>query len=557
LSQPIRAVLQQAVALHQAGRLAEAKSLYEQILTAQPGQFDSLHFLGVIALQTGDTATGVRLIGEAIAINPKAAAAHFNLGNALRALGRPDEAVASYDRALALRPDAETHFNRANALKELRRLDEALAGYDRALALDPDGAAAWYNRGNALKELGRPEEALVSYDRALFLRADYPDAHNNRGNALRDLKRMEEALASYDRALSLRPDDAETHNNRGNALKELRRLDEAIASYDRAIALQPDHADSHWNKSVALLLKGDFARGWDLYEWRWKSGKTQKFMRNFPQPLWLGDFPLEGRTILLHAEQGLGDSIQFCRYAPLVRERGAKKVLLMVPRPLLRLLDGLDGVSELVEKREPWPTGFDCHCPLLSLPLAFGTRLETIPGSAPYLKADPQRVAAWQATLGPRTKPRVGIVWSSTSLFESDATRSMEFSRFIQGIPPGRFDVVCLQKEIKARDREDVRAQGEVRFFGERLTDFAETAALASCMDVVVSTCTSVPHLTAALGIPTWILLAHVPDWRWLLDRDDSPWYDAATLYRQGDDRRWETVLERVAADLLKLGAAG
>lgn len=652
LSQAIRSLLQQAVALHQSGRLAEARALYERILAEQPRQFDSLHFLGVIALQSGEAEKSVQLIGEALRVNPHSAAACFNRGNALQSLGRLDEALSSYDRALALRSDdaeahnnrgvtlqglqrfaealagydralslnpgfaeahknrgrvltllkrpaealtsyeralslraddaeawnshgillknlqrpeealssydralalapdrPETHNNRGAALSELGRPDEALTCYDRALALRPDDATSWYNRGNALRELGRPEEALASYDRALALRPGYVEAHNNRGNALRLLKRLDEALASFDTALALRP-DADIHTNRGNALKDLGRLDEAVASYDRAIALEPGHADSHWNKAFALLLQGDFERGLPLYEWRWESGETRKFKRGFAQPLWLGIEPLAGKTILLQAEQGLGDSIQFCRYAPLVHGRGAR-VLLAVPRPLLRLLGELEGVSELVDKGERLPA-FDCYCPLLSLPLAFGTRLDTIPTPDAYLKPEADKVEAWRERLGPQIKPRIGVVWSSTSKFENDANRSMEFRRFIEAIPPGTFDVVCLQKEIKASDIGDFQRHGEVRFFGGLLTDFAETAALASCMDVVVSTCTSVPHLTAALGIPTWLVLARIPDWRWMLGRDNSPWYRAAKLYRQGEDRAWEPVLQRVAGDLLK-----
>ncbi len=282
--------------------------------------------------------------------------------------------------------------------------------HDRALMLRPDYAEAHSNRGNALHELKRFEDALASYELAIMLRPDYAEAHSNRGNALQELKRFEEAIASYDCALALRRDLAEAHSNRGNALKELGRFDDALASYERALTVQPDFADVHFNEAMCRLLIGDLYRGWEKNEWRWETEQIRNAKRSFSQPLWLGSDEIAGKTILLHAEQGLGDTIQFCRYAPLVSARGAR-VILEVQAPLHDLMSTLSDAVQIVSAGQPLPD-FDLHCPLLSLPLAFATRLETIPSPTPYLSAQEKKARAWRERLGRYHKPRVGLVWA-------------------------------------------------------------------------------------------------------------------------------------------------
>jgi tetratricopeptide (TPR) repeat protein len=398
------------LALHQQGKLADAEHIYQDVLQQQPNHFDALYLLGLIALQTRRTERGVELIRQAIGLNANVAAAHSDLGAALTQLKRPAEALASNDKAIALKPDfAEAYNNRGNALMELKRCAEALASYDRAVALKPDYAKAYNNRGNALTELNRPAEALASYDRAVALMPDIAEVYNNRGNALTELKRPAEALASYDRAIALKPDYAVAHYNRGNALMDLKGPAEALASYDRAIALKPDYAEAYWNQSLCFLLMGRFEQGLRQYEWRKKVNEPIG-ARSYPQPVWLGEETIAGKTLFIHWEQGFGDTIQFCRYAKLVEARGAK-VVMSVQEPLCGLLMQVNPTIRIIKSNEE-PTDFDHHCPMLSLPLALGTTLETIPAEHRYIKPDERRRVAWSARLPPKIRPRIGVVWS-------------------------------------------------------------------------------------------------------------------------------------------------
>jgi len=580
------ASLAEAMALHRRGLLAEAQVVYEDILSARPEHFETVRLRGVLALQTGHHNLAAELIRRGISINPAHAGSYSNLGFALRKLKQLEAAVASYDRAVAATPDfAEAYYNCGIALMELNRPEAAIASYDRAIELkvgyaesycdrglalmelkQPKAAAAsyeqaiaiksdfpeaYYNRGIALEKLCRPQAAVASYGRAIAIRNDLAEAYSNRGNVLKELAQLDAAVASFDQAIAIRSAYAEAYVNRGMSLHDLRRLDSAIANYDRAIAVRPDFAEAHLNKSLALLLGGDFEAGWPLYEWRWDGSETSKrHKRNFSRPIWLGNEPLDGKTILLHCEQGFGDTIQFCRYVQLVAVLGAR-IILEVPEPLAGVLTPLDGVSELIVKGAPLPV-FDYHCPLLTLPLAFKTRLTSIPSSNAYLSSNGDRVRAWTARLGRKTKPRVGIVWSGNDQHRNDRSRSIALSSLLQHLPDA-FEYVSLQKEVRDIDRATLGAHGEVRHFGEALVDFSDTAALCELMDVVISVDTSVAHLSGALGRRTWVMLPYVPDWRWLLDRDDSPWYPSARLYRQDADRKWASVFERVRTDLIAL----
>jgi Tfp pilus assembly protein PilF len=517
LAARIRAKLEQATALHRAGNLAQAKAAYEDILRVDPRQADALHLLAVVAGQTGDFAPAVELFGQAIALEPGNAAFHCNLGNAQKELGQAQAAMASYDRALALKPDY---------------------------------AEAWSNRGNALLGLQQFEAAIASYERAIAIKPELAEAHANRGFALQELNRLEAAVAAYDTAIALRPNYVPAFTGRGYARQRMLQLDAAIADYERAIAIDPRDAEAHWHKSLALLLGGHFEQGLALYEWRWRRRHLRP--RAFAQPAWLGGGPLQGRTILLHGEQGLGDTIQFCRYASLVAARGAR-VIMEVPGPLLGLLRGLEGVSQWVEKGAPLPA-FDCHCPLLSLPLACGTRLESIPARGAYLRSDPAKVNHWAARLGPWSGRRVGIAWSGSAAHQNDLHRSLALSELVVRLPP-QYRYFSLQKDLREHDQATLRQHPQILHFGDELKDFADTAALCALMDLVVSVDTSLAHLAAALGKPTWILLPHHPDWRWLLHREDSPWYYSARLFRQGSSGDWGGVLEKLHADLRALPA--
>jgi tetratricopeptide (TPR) repeat protein len=523
-----KAIFHQAVLLHQQGQLTQAQTLYENVLKSLPRDFNSLHLLGVISYQTNKHERAVELIAKAIGINPNMAEPYSNIGLALRAL---------------------------------ERLDEALASYDKALAIKPDYTEAYNNRGNVLKDLNRQDDALASYDKALALKPNYADAHFNRGNALLDLKRLDEALTSYDKALALKPDYADVYTNRATVLKDLKRLDAAIADYDRAIAIKPDFAGAYWNKSLALLLVGDFANGWELYEWRWLKGKKPPKQRYVAQPRWLGSESLKDKTILLHSEQGFGDTIQFCRYATLVEQLGAT-VLLEVQPPLLKLLSGLEGVCQVVAEGETLPP-FDYHCPLMSLPFAFKTTLGTIPADIPYIKADPSKATYWHNKLGVHDKPRVGLVWSGgfrpyqPEIWAVNERRNIPLE-LISRINSPEIDFYSLQKGEPAesellRRKQEVWPEANLFSFTQELNDFSDTAALIENLDLVLCVDTSTAHLAAAMGKPTWILNRFDSCWRWLLDRDDSPWYPTAKLYRQQQMGDWESVLEQVKTDLSKV----
>jgi tetratricopeptide (TPR) repeat protein len=479
----------------------------------------------------------------AIALNPALADAHNNRGNALLDLNRSADALASYDKAIALNPElAEAHNNRGNALQRLNRPADALASYDKAIALEPYFVAAHSNRGNTLNDLKRPEEALASCDKAIALKPGFAEAHNNRGNALLGLNRLTDALANYDEAIALEPNLAKAHSNRGNALLNLNRPIDALASCDKAIALKPDYAEAYWNKSLCLLTLGHLEQGWRQYEWRKKCDEPIA-NRSLPQPLWLGEEDIAGKTVFIWWEQGLGDTIQFCRYAKLVEARGAK-VIMSVQQPLHGLLNQISPTIQIIGPDEV-PSKFDYHCPLLSLPLAFRTTLETIPAQQQYLKADEQLRLAWAARLPPRTKPRIGLAWSGRTTHKNHYNRSIELEQFLPILNQDS-DWVCLQKEVREKDLAVLQQLGRVAFFGDDLNDFSDTAALLDLMDLVITVDTSVAHLAGAMGKPVWILLPNNPDWRWLLDRNDSPWYPTVRLFRQNDTRAWDNVIVRV-----------
>ena len=463
---------------------------------------------------------------------------------ALHRAGRLAEAEPLY---LAILHEVPAHFDALHLIGVVRQQQgrdaEAIAFIDRALALRPDNAAALSNRALSLRALGRAHEALACCDRALAVKPDFADAHNNRGLALAALKRPAEALKSYEAALSHAPAHIDALNNCGIALFEVNRLDEALVCFDRVLALRPGHVHGSWNRAQVLLLMGDFARGWPEHEGRLASNPRLK--RGFTQPLWLGDAPLAGRTILLRAEQGLGDTIQFCRYAPMVAARGAR-VVLEVQRPLVDLMRTLDSAIEVVARGDALPE-FDLHCPLLSLPLAFKTELTTIPARTPYLRA-PAGAIDWKSRLGTK-RPRIGLVWSGNPGHKRDATRSIPFYALMPLLDIDA-SFVSLQKDVRASDAALLKQTGQVVDVADSLTSFAETASLIATLDLVISVDTSAAHLTGALGKPLWLLLPQVPDWRWLMGRDDSPWYPTARLFRQDTTRAWGGVVARIRAVL-------
>jgi tetratricopeptide (TPR) repeat protein len=533
------------------GRHEDALVWYGNALTLNPDYAEACVNKGVTLHELKRFDEAIAHYDKALSLKPDYAEASLSKSATLKELKRYEEAIAFAERALSINPNlAEAWTINGIALKELKRFDEAIAHYDKALSLKPDYAEAWANKGVTLHELKRFDEAIDHYDQVLSLKPDYAEAWANKGVTLHELKRFDEAIAHYDKALSLKPDYAEACINEGVTLHELKRFDEAIAHYDKALSLKPDYAEASWNKSLSLLLQGDFENGLPLYESRWNSEYVSELAgkRFFDKPVWLGVESLQDKTILLYGEQGLGDFIQFCRYVKLVVGMGAK-IILEVPESLASLMKGLDGISQLVIKGEELPS-FDYRCPLVSLPLALNTSISSIPNSIPYLSVEPNKISEWSHKLGERTKKRVGVVWSSMSNFKEDSKRSLMLMDFIKALPSEGFEYICLQKELKACDKEIFTSYKNIRFFGSDLKDFSDTAALIENVDLVISSCTSIPHLSGALGKETWILLSHVPDWRWFLNREDSPWYPSMKLYRQPSNGDWGGVLDKVKLDL-------
>jgi tetratricopeptide (TPR) repeat protein len=533
--------LAQALAAHQAGRFAEAEAAYREILGARPRDFDALHFLGVLDYQNGKLAQAADGIGQALIVNPRSAEAHSNLGIVQAAQGLAAQALQSFGRSLALRPQyAEALYNRANVLRELKCHADALADYDRALVLQPAYAEAWNNRGIALASLRRHAEALESYDRALALAPRYAEAYNNRGVSLRELQRAGEALVAYDKALALQADYPAAWNNQGQALQATGSYEQALACYARAIEFCPDYPEAHTNHGLCRLMLGDYARGWQEYEWRWKNPALGLRQRPFTQPQWTGSGSLDGKRILLHMEQGLGDAVMALRYVPLVAARGAQVFLEIAPA-LAPLLSGLAGVHRVVLQGETLPES-DFHCSLLSLPLAFGTTVESIPAAIPYLAPDAQAAAAWRAQLSRPGERLVGLCWRGNPDYPRDAERSLAFAQVapLLSVPGIRF--VSLQKEL----RDDERGVPELPNVVHPGADFAATAALVSALDLVVTVDTSWGHWAGAIGKPVWVMLAFSPHWPWLTGREDSPWYPTARLFRQPAPGDWGHVIGEV-----------
>ena len=547
-------MLQQAIEAFQCGNFDSANLLLKRVLQVDSKNLPALHVLGLIKASQAHYREAADFLGRAARINPNDASIQYNLAKSLSDSGSDKEALVHHKKAVTLAPNnPEAWVNYGKTASNLGRYKDALVFYSHALSLKSDYAEAALNKGATLKELKRYEEAINFAGEALAINPNLAEAWSNKGVALKELKRFDEAIAHYDKALSLNPDYHEAWTNKGVTLHELKRFDEAIAHYDKALSLNPDYHEASLNKSLSLLLQGDFENGLPLYESRWDIKELAKVVekKSFEAPTWLGAQSLEGKSILLYGEQGLGDCIQFSRYAKLVSNLGAK-VILETPEPLANLMQNLAGVSQLVIKGEDFPP-FDYQCPLLSLPLALGTSISNIPMGDPYLTSHPNKVAEWSLALGEKSKKRIGLAWSSLSGFTDDSKRSLRLSDFVSALPVEGFEYICLQKGLKECDRDFFESYKHIRFVGDQLRDFADTAALIDSLDLVISTCTSVPHLSGALGKETWVLLSHVPDWRWFLDRADSPWYASIKLYRQSRIGDWAVPLQSIREDLLKL----
>jgi tetratricopeptide (TPR) repeat protein len=642
------------LAHHRAGRLPQAAAIYRQVLASQPNHTDCMFLLGIVSLEDGHPDRALDLFSRAVKLKPRNSAYHSSMAAALHALGRRDEAIASYREALLHQPgnldvqiqlgillgecgdlageeaqyrlvlrqapgadpdvarvQVDARFKLANLLVRRKRLDDAISEfrqvlrqrpdfaaahlhlgaalfdrsafeesercYREALRLDPAYAEAYCNLGGLLIKLGRLDEAEINLRHACKLRSGFPEALNNLGHLLRMRGRLDEAEICCREALRLSPDYVpaqltlgnvlresdrfheaeacfrialdhnpawpEALNNLGSVLVDLGRADEAIASFRRALSQRPDYAEAHANLAVALLLAGQFDEGWRQHEWRWKRGTNKPSPRGFSQPLWDGG-DIGDRVLLLHAEQGFGDTIQFCRFVPAVAAE--RRVILEVQPLLVPLLAGLPGIERIIARGDPLPP-FDLHCPLLSLPRALGITLETIPPQ-PYLRADPQRVAAWRQRVQQLDGLRVGLAWAGNQTMVGDRRRSIPLERFSELADMRGVSFVSLQKGPATG--QSLPPGLALHDWTEELHDFGDTAALIEALDLVISVDTAVVHLAGALGRPVWLLNRFNRCWRWLVNRDDSPWYPSLRQFRQPQPGDWSSVLQNVRAEL-------
>jgi tetratricopeptide (TPR) repeat protein len=551
----IQEALAAAVKHHQGGQFAQAEQIYRQVLAVDPRQFDAWHLLGLALHQQGHSDDALQHLKEALRLRPDSSEAHYNLGNVLRDLKRPAEAAASYQQALRWRPDsAETHYNLGNALLDLRQFALAAESYERAVKLRPNYQKALINLGNVYMDLERHAEAVDCYHRVLAATPDYAKAYTNLGNALRNLGRVEEAIAACQRAIEIEPANAEAHNNLAAALLDQQKLDAALAEWDEAIRLRPDYAEARMNRGMAWLQLGDYRRGWEEYEWRWRS---KAFVpRGFSQPLWDGS-PLAGRTILLHAEQGLGDTLQGLRYVPEVKRRGGT-VLLECSRVLHKLLASLEGVDRLIEQGAELPA-FDVHAPLLSLP-----HLLNLPDPAdlkhvPYLRPAPALLEQWRERLAAIPGFRIGINWQGNPKYPSDRQRSIPLQALLPLAEVPGVRLISLQKNAGIEQLAQLADPELVLDLGRELDNesgpFMDTAAVMCCLDLVVTVNTAICHLAGALRAPAWVLLSTAPDWRWLNQGATSDWYPSVRLFRQHEPGQWSAVVEEAREALRELVA--
>jgi tetratricopeptide (TPR) repeat protein len=537
----------EAVALHRQGQLREAERIYARVLKAAPDHFDALNLLGAVKVQQGQFGEAQRLFSAAIKVNPRIAAAWCNLGQAQYALKRPADALQSFDKARALAPDdVDILYQHANALLALDRPREALAELETVLARKPAHFEARLNSGLARAKLENLERALADFDAALALSPQHPVAHFNRGVVLIKLGRYAEAVAANERAVAATPDYVAAWLNRGMALAQLRRFEEAIASYGEVLTRRQDNADAHFNRALTLLTIGDYRAGFADYEWRWRR-TSEPAQKNRGRRLWLGEFPLHGKTILLHAEQGLGDTIQFARYAPLLAAQGAKVVLEVQPE-LKSLLSRLDGVTTVVA-RGAAPPPFDVHCPLGSLPLASKTELPVVPAQIPYLAADQAHLRKWSARIEKLPRPRIALAWAGNPAHDNDRNRSIALSTLAPLLAmPASF--ISIQRDVRSSDAAQLAATTQLTHLGGELADFNDTAAVLSLCDLLITADTAPAHLAGAMGRPVWVLVPFAPDWRWMLDGETTPWYPTARVFRQSALADWNAVIARAASAL-------
>lgn len=576
----------QAVEYYQAGQQLRARDLCQKVLMHEADHIDAMRLMIAIEQQAADYAKVIFWCEKLLALVPdnvevlcsyglslsalqqhkKAIAVYdaillidtqhaqiwFNRGNALYATGEIDKAIADFDRALAINPQyVKALSNRGLALQDQANYDLALDSYNRAIAIDAGNAVLFFNRGSVLHKMQRLNEALIDYDMALKIMPTYIEAHSNKGAVLQALQRDEEALICYDTILAIDPHHASVMCSRGDVLKSQRQYQQALDCYNKAILFDANLVQAQFNVATTHLLMGDFNKGWPQYEWRWKLTNGKIIHPHYDKPVWLGEESIQNKALLVHIEQGFGDIIQFSRYVKVLKKLGATVIVGVVPTEVYALLTQVLGIDYLVTYDEAFPH-FDYYCPLLSLPLACKTNIENIPADIPYLNAPSAYCLKWEKLITHKNKLKVGIVWSGNPAYTQDARRSMPL-KALTPLFASEIDFYCLQKKIDTADQTLLGEHTNVHVFNKDIADFADVAAIIALMDVVISVDTAAVHLAGAMGKETYAMLPYVAEWRWLIDREDTPWYPTMRLMRQQKSGDWASVITQVKEKLISM----
>jgi tetratricopeptide (TPR) repeat protein len=532
------------------GDLLQAEAIYKNILRSQPDHFDALHMLGVIYYQLANFELAIKYINNALQYNPSHADAYYNLGNAYTGKKQFDEAITCYRKAVQYDPNiVEAYDNLGHAYMETKHFNEAVICYQKVTELNPNSDTAYINLGDAFQEKGQFNEAMTCYQKSLKLNSTNADTYNKLGVSLQLKGQVDEAIACYQEAIKLNPNFDTAYSNLGNVFQEIGKFDKAMVHYQKSLQLDSNRVDAHLNMSLILLLSGSFKEGWKEYEWR---KKLKDFYQPiFSQPMWDGS-DITGQTILLHAEQGFGDTIQFIRYAPLVANRGAK-VIVECLKEIKSLLQTVKGIHRVIVRGEKLPE-FNTHCSLLSLPLVFNTTLDNIPVKVPYVTIDPLLLEKWRDKVcSDRSHFKIGLVWSGNPRHVDERKRSCTLEIFSSLSLLNDVTFYSLQKGEAAEQTKNPPDGMKLIDCTGDIHNFSDTAALIDNLDLVISVDTAVAHLAGALGKPVWTLLPFVPDWRWMLNRTDSPWYPTMKLFRQPSLGDWELVILKVKDELLEL----
>jgi tetratricopeptide (TPR) repeat protein len=572
--------------LHMTGRFEEAMMHFQKAIDVQPDQAEVYYNLGMVLKEKGRLNEAIANYEKAIHLSPSNADAYVNLGIVFREIGQIDEAIVNYRKALELNPkNIDTYVNLGIALREIGQLNEAIFCFQKALQIDADYVLALNNLGITVRERGNLDDSVAWFQKVISIDPKFDNAYFNLGIVFHEKRQLDKALDffqktiklnpnsddayynlgivygekgqfhmaidSYKKAINIKPTNSNALNNLGIVLQDKGQIDEAILCFRKALGFKPDDAEAHWNIAQALLLSGNFKEGWKEYEWRLKVKDFHS--RTFSEPLWDGS-DIAGLSILLHAEQGLGDTIQFIRYVPLVAKPDTT-IIVSCQKELRSLLQNVKGVSTVVSYGEPLPQ-FDVHCPLLSLPLLFSTTLDNIPAKIPYISADTLLVQKWREKIQPdKSKVNIGIVWAGNPKFPNDVKRSCSYDIFLPLAGLSNVALYSLQKrEVTCQAKNFPMGMQLIDYTGD-IHDFSDTAGLIENLDVVISVDTAVAHLAGALGKPVWTLLPYSPDWRWMLNRNDSPWYPSMRLFRQPSRGDWRSVIEDVKTavkDILK-----